>query len=138
MLVTPLVTDCSPQVDVVKSAQRIGVPAALCVASWDHLTTKGLIRVEPDLIAIWNEEQRAEAIEYHGASAERLLVTGAQPFDKWFERRPTSREEFWRRLDCVPTGRLSCGSDPRYRFPLRQWNCRSCAAGLRRSGAKRS
>jgi hypothetical protein len=94
VLVTPLVTDCSPQVDVIKSAQRRGIPTALCVASWDHLTTKGLIRVEPDLVAIWNEEQRAEAIEYHGTPNERLVVTGAQPFDRWFERKPTTREEF--------------------------------------------
>ena len=94
VLVTPLVTDCSPQADVVKSAQRRGIPTALCVASWDHLTTKGLIRVDPDLVAIWNEEQRAEAIEYHGTPSERLVVTGAQPFDRWFERTPTTREEF--------------------------------------------
>src|SRR5687768_9880968 len=42
VLVTPLVTDRSPQVDVIKSAHALGIPAALCVASWDHLTTKGL------------------------------------------------------------------------------------------------
>jgi len=94
VLVTPLVTDQSPQCDVIKSAQMLGIPTALCVASWDHLTTKGLIRVEPDLVAVWNEEQRAEAIGYHGTPHDRLVVTGAQPFDKWFERRPTARETF--------------------------------------------
>jgi hypothetical protein len=94
VLVTPLVTDCSPQADVIKSAQALGIPTALCVASWDHLTTKGLIRVDPDLVAVWNEEQRAEALEYHGIAPERLVVTGAQPFDKWFERQPTAREAF--------------------------------------------
>ena len=94
VLVTPLVTDQSPQCDVIKSAQLLGIPTALCVASWDHLTTKGLIRVEPDLVAVWNEEQRAEAIGYHGTPDDRLVVTGAQPFDKWFERRPTARETF--------------------------------------------
>jgi hypothetical protein len=94
VLVTPLVTDRSPQCDVIKSAQARGIPTALCVASWDHLTTKGLIRVEPDLVAVWNEEQRAEAMGYHGTPAERLVVTGAQPFDKWFERQPTDRQVF--------------------------------------------
>ncbi|HTM03514.1 MAG TPA: hypothetical protein VL173_08430 [Vicinamibacterales bacterium] len=94
VLVTPLVTDCSPQVDVVKSAQARGIPAALCVASWDHLTTKGLIRVEPDLVALWNDAQRAEALEYHAIPNDRIVVTGAQPFDKWFERTPTSRASF--------------------------------------------
>jgi len=94
VLVTPLVTDRSPQADVIKSAQALGIPTALCVASWDHLTTKGLIRVEPDLVAVWNEEQRAEAIGYHGTPADRIVVTGAQPFDKWFERQATAREDF--------------------------------------------
>ena len=112
VLVTPLVTDCSPQADVIKSAQRRGIPTALCVASWDHLTTKGLIRVEPDLVAMWNEEQRAEAIEYHGTPAERLVVTGAQPFDRWFERRPTDAGRVLRegrpagRSSVRPVGRL--------------------------------
>ena len=40
---------------MIKSAQALGIPAALCVASWDHLTTKGLIRVQPDLVSVWNE-----------------------------------------------------------------------------------
>jgi hypothetical protein len=98
VLVTPLVTDRSPQVDVIKSAQALGIPAALCVASWDHLTTKGLIRVRPDLVSVWNEEQKAEALAYHGTDADRIVVTGAQPFDRWFERRPTAREEFCRKI----------------------------------------
>jgi len=98
VLVTPLVTDQSPQVDVIKSAQSLGVPAALCVASWDHLTTKGLIRVQPDLVSVWNEQQKVEALAYHGTRSETIVVTGAQPFDRWFERTPTPREEFCRKI----------------------------------------
>jgi hypothetical protein len=98
VLVTPLVTDCSPQVDVVKGAQALGIPAALCVASWDHLTTKGLIRVKPDLVSVWNEEQKAEALAYHDIARPAIVVTGAQPFDRWFERQPTARGEFCRKV----------------------------------------
>jgi hypothetical protein len=98
VLVTPLVTDRSPQVDVIKGAQALGIPAALCVASWDHLTTKGLIRVEPDLVSVWNEQQKAEALAYHATNPDTIVVTGAQPFDRWFERRPTPRAEFCRKV----------------------------------------
>jgi hypothetical protein len=98
VLVTPLVTDCSPQVDVVKAAQALGIPAAVCVASWDHLTTKGLIRVKPDLVSVWNEEQKSEALAYHDIAASSVVVTGAQPFDRWFERKPTARHEFCRKV----------------------------------------
>ena len=97
VLVTPLVTDRSPQVDVIKSAQARH-SSYLCVASWDHLTTKGLIRVHPDLVSVWNEQQKAEALAYHGTNPDAIVVTGAQPFDRWFERRPTPRAEFCRKV----------------------------------------
>jgi hypothetical protein len=102
VLVTPLVTDGSPQADVVKSAQALGIPAVLCVASWDHLTTKGLIRVRPDLVSVWNEEQKREAVAYHGTDPARIAITGAQPFDRWFERQPTDRTAFCRKVGLAP------------------------------------
>jgi hypothetical protein len=108
VLVTPLITDRCPQVDLIKGAQALGVPAALCVASWDHLTTKGLMRIQPDLVSVWNEEQKAEAIKYHAAAPERIVVTGAQPFDRWFERQPTDRATFCR----------MAGLDPQRRYVL--------------------
>jgi hypothetical protein len=98
VLVTPLVTDQSPQVDTIKAAHALGIPAALCVASWDHLTTKGLVRVQPDLVSVWNGAQKAEALEFHDLREDRLVVTGAQPFDRWFERRPTDRAAFCRKV----------------------------------------
>jgi hypothetical protein len=102
VLVSPLVADRSTQVDVVKSAQALGVPVGLCVASWDHLTTKGLMRVQPDLVSVWNQQQLAEAVEFHGTPREKIAVTGAQPFDRWFERRATDRVEFCRKVGLDP------------------------------------
>jgi hypothetical protein len=98
VLVSPLV-GAATQTDLVKSAQALGIPVGLPVASWDHLTTKGLMRIEPDLVIVWNEIQRAEAAEFHGVPADRVAVTGAQPFDRWFERQPSaSREVFCRKV----------------------------------------
>jgi len=97
VVVSPLVTDQCPQVDMVKAAQALGIPTALGVASWDHLTTKGLMRIEPDLVLVWNPHQKAEALAYHRVHEDRIVVTGAQPFDRWFGRAPSrSREEFCR------------------------------------------
>lgn len=99
LVVSPLVTDQCPQVDLIKAARRIGVRSALCVASWDHLTTKGLMRIQPDLVALWNHDQRREALDFHGAVDERIVVTGAQCFDRWFNRTPSrSRADFCRRV----------------------------------------
>ena len=102
VLVTPLVTARCRQTDYVKAAQSLGIPAAACIASWDHLTTKGLIRVRPDLVTVWNHEQKAEAIEFHHIDSARIVVTGAQPFDRWFERTPTARVQFCQTIGLSP------------------------------------
>lgn len=103
LLVTPLVGIGSDQIDYVRAAHRRRVPTALCVASWDNLTNKGLIREAPDLVAVWNEGQRREAIELHGIPEDRVIATGAHTYDHWFEWSPgTSREEFLARVDLDP------------------------------------
>jgi hypothetical protein len=98
VVVTPLVTDASRETDVVKAARALGVPTVLAVASWDHLTTKGMIRERVDRVLVWNETQRDEARDLHFYDPANVEVTGAQPFDKWFMRKPsTDRAEFCRR-----------------------------------------
>jgi hypothetical protein len=89
LLVSPVVDAASDQVDWVKAAQSLGIRTAVCIASWDNLTNKGHLRVKPDLVVVWNEAQKREAVEYHGVPAERVAVTGAQLFDRWFTREVT-------------------------------------------------
>jgi hypothetical protein len=103
LLVSPLVTGGSPQTDYVKSARALGIPSGVLVASWDNLTNKGLMRVIPDRVFLWNDAQRQEAEKLHGVPPERIVATGAQPFDRWFGRAPTaSREEFCARVGLDP------------------------------------
>jgi len=103
LLVTPLIELGSQQVDYIKCARRLGFRSALCVASWDNLTSKGLIRVIPDHVVLWNEAQKREAVELHGVAPEQVVITGAQLFDRWFEARPSrSREEFCRMVGLDP------------------------------------
>ncbi len=95
IVVSPLIDAGSDQVDTVRAAQAQGTPVVAAIASWDNLTNKGHMRVEPDLVTVWNEHQRTEAVTLHGMSADRVTVTGAQLFDRWFERRPSqSRDAF--------------------------------------------
>lgn len=88
VLVSPMVDFGSHQVEYLKSAQRLGIPNAVLVASWDNLTGKGLLRLVPDRVFVWNDLQRKEAVELHGIPPERVVATGAPKFDEWFERAP--------------------------------------------------
>jgi hypothetical protein len=99
LLITPLIELGSPQLDYLRAARVLGIRSALCVWSWDHLSSKALIRVVPDRVIVWNPTQRDEAQRFHGVPAERVVVTGAQCFDQWFDRPPTrDRELFCRRV----------------------------------------
>jgi hypothetical protein len=100
LLITPLIELGSSQSDWLRAAKRIGIRTGYPVLSWDNLTNKGLLRDVPDRVFVWNEVQAGEAAELHGVPRERVVVTGAQPFDHWFAWEPSrSREEF-----CVEVG----------------------------------
>jgi len=105
LLVSPLVAAASDQVDWVKAARLCGIRTGVCIASWDNLTNKGLLRVEPDMVIVWNEAQREEAHEYHYVPLDRVAATGAQLFDKWFDKRVArERDEFCRAIGLPDSG----------------------------------
>jgi hypothetical protein len=95
VMITPLVELGSPQMDHLAAAKALGVRTVLPVASWDHLSSKALVRNHPDLVLVWNDIQKQEAIEMHGVPGERIVVTGAHCYDQWFGRTPSrSRDAF--------------------------------------------
>ena len=97
VVLTPLIDLGSPQLDYLKSAHAARIPTVLAVWSWDHLTSKSLIRMRPDRVFVWNPVQRAEATGLHGVDESDIVVTGAQCFDQWFEREPSrDRSRFCR------------------------------------------
>ena len=99
VIITPLVELGSPQMEHLLAAKSVGVRTMLPIASWDHLSSKALVRVLPDAIVVWNPVQKREAIEMHGVPESIVTVTGAQCYDQWFGRQPSrSREKFCSRV----------------------------------------
>ena len=99
VLITPLIALGSSQIDYLRASRSLGIPTALCVWSWDHLSSKALIRELPDRVFVWNDTQKQEAETLHRIPARQIVVTGAQCFDKWFDRVPSrDRETFCRQI----------------------------------------
>jgi len=104
VLITPLIYLGSSQFEVLRTALALGIRTAFAVGSWDHLSSKALIRDMPQRVFVWNETQKDEAVRFHGVPPERVVVTGAQCYDQWFGRVPVrSREEFCRRVGLADT-----------------------------------
>ena len=128
VLVTPLVGFGSYQTDYVKAAHRLGIPVAFLPFSWDNLTNRGLIRVQPDRVFVWNDIQKREAVDLHRVSSDRVVVVGAARFDDFFDlRASTTREEFCAAAGVDPARPLllyGCSSPfvaPREVEFVRQW-----------------
>lgn len=99
VIVTPLVEPGSPQSEYLRSARALGIPTGLCVYSWDNLTSKGLIHDALDIVTVWNDAMKAEAVALHRVPEDRVVVTGATPYDHWFAWTPrTSRQAFCSRV----------------------------------------
>lgn len=106
VIVTPLIGLVpSSQLDLLRSAQARDIPTAVCVWSWDHLSSKAIIRDLPDRLFVWNDVQRREATDMHAVPAERVVVTGAQSFDRWFDQHPSREREAFARRVGLPPGR---------------------------------
>ena len=99
LVVCPLLGPELGQHEHVRAAKRLGVPTVFAVHSWDNLSSKGLIRLSPECVAVWNHVQRGEAVELHHQPEGRVVITGAYPFDGWFSTSPSlSRSEFLNRV----------------------------------------
>lgn len=99
VLASPVVEFASSQVEYLKSARDLGVRTGVCIASWDNLTNKGLIRFRPNRVFVWNEVQCEEAERFNGVPREQCVPTGAPRFDPWFALSPSvPREAFMERL----------------------------------------
>jgi hypothetical protein len=105
VVVSPVVEAASDQVDLLKAAQARGTRAAVAIASWDNLTNKGDLRVPADLTLVWNEAQKREAVTLHRLPPDTVEVTGAQAFDRWFDRTPSRSRDLFCRAVGLPSGK---------------------------------
>lgn len=108
LVVTPANMRFSEETDYLKAARRLGVPTALPVLSWDNLSTKGLIQIEPDQLFVWNEAQYDDAINIHKIPPRKVTIAGAPFFDKWFDDDPglADRAAFCRRVGLDPDRKI--------------------------------
>jgi hypothetical protein len=130
----------SSEVEFLKSARRLRIPAAIFVTSWDNLTNKGSLKFVPERVFVWNEMQARDAVELHRIPRDRVRLTGAHVFDEWFERRPTrTREELLTEVGLDParpylvylcsSGTIARNDEPQF---IERW-----IAALRSSDAER-
>jgi hypothetical protein len=104
IILTSLTFSRSSAIEQLKAARGLGIPTAAAIMSWDHLSSKALLHIAPDRTFVWNEVQKREATGMHSLPPESIVVTGAQCYDQWFDRRPSrTRDAFCADMGLEPS-----------------------------------
>jgi hypothetical protein len=105
-----LIFNCShihgPQADLpMRVAQRMKIPTAAFVFSWDNLTTRSRIFVPYDYYLMWNESMKTLLLDqYRNIMSEQVFVTGTPQFDFHFKPKYClPREELCMRIGLDPS-----------------------------------
>lgn len=92
---------------ILRAAVRRGIPTATTAKSWDVLTTKAFTRVKADLLLVFNECNKAEAIALGDYRPDAVVVTGFPQFDVYARKEGiVSREDFCRSIGANPAKRI--------------------------------
>ena len=74
----------SRAVCAILAAQKLGIPTATFIYSWDNLP-KGRMAVYPDYFLVWSQHMKEELLRYYPeVSSGRVLVTGTPQFEHYF------------------------------------------------------
>ncbi len=81
-----------------KTAKKLGVKSVAMVNSWDNLSSRGMIRVLPDILLVHNEIIRKEAIHLNGYPEDHIKVVGMPHFDYYLNAPFCTKEEFYKKM----------------------------------------
>jgi hypothetical protein len=89
----------------IQAANRLGIPTATFVFSWDNLTSRGRIFLQYDHFLMWNERMKGQLLQlYSKLEQHQVTVTGTPQFDFHFDLRfSKAREAFCAEIGADPS-----------------------------------
>lgn len=96
----------------VLAAQRLGIPTATFIFSWDNLSSKGRIAAPFEHYLVWSPHMAKELLHFYpDVDPARVHVVGTPQFDPYADCALLwSREEFFKRMGADPARPLICYS----------------------------
>lgn len=83
------------EIHLLREARRRGVPTIGFVNSWDKMTARGMIRLLPDKLLVFNDLIKEEAIRYADMDPAKVIPVGIPPYDWHIQHQPLSKAEFF-------------------------------------------
>lgn len=79
-----------------------GLFTAVALESWDNLTNRGALYCFPNLLIVWNEFIRQQALRFHDFPPERAHATGIAGYDLYTQTESLPSETAWRAAEGLP------------------------------------
>jgi len=108
-------------ISLLKSANKWNVRSVGMVASWDNNTTKGLMRVIPDILLVQNRIIEEETISIQSVPAEIIKIVGIAHYDFYLQYDPISRDEYFKKMHLSLDKRLIVFSPAGSKFISTDW-----------------
>lgn len=92
--------DCKHMFDsqLIFEAKKRKIKTIGMVRSWDNLTAKGVLKVIPDNLIVYNETIKKEAIKYSDVKSNSIFVSGIPNYDIYTNENRTRREDFLKKI----------------------------------------
>ncbi len=99
-------------VRLMRIARRRGIRVIGMVRSWDNVTSKTLLTVIPDRLAVNTERIGQEAVGYGDVPAERIRVVGIPHYERYRTEPRTPRDAFFGRYGFDPSKKMILFAPP--------------------------
>lgn len=73
--------------DVIRQADILGVPTLFLIDNWDNLSSKSVMLLKPDHLAVWGEQSRNHARDIQEFDPQEVTILGTPRFDQYFRLR---------------------------------------------------
>lgn len=97
------------EIDIVKAAKKENVRVIGMVKSWDNLVKDIPLRMPPDVLLVWNEVMKSQAIRYQLMQRNKIEMVGIPQFDIYEEvarRGKLTRDQFMLAIGADPNKKL--------------------------------
>ncbi len=94
------------EISLLREAKRLGIKTVGFINSWDRLTARWTVRLLPDVMIVYNEAVKRDAMRHADMPAERIVLTGIPQYDRYITEEPEPRETFFAKKGLNPAKKL--------------------------------
>lgn len=94
------------EISLLREAVARKVATVGFINSWDKLTARGMVRLLPDKLIVFNEVVKQEALAYTDLAEKDIFISGIPQYDRYHDPKLSPREDFFRKIKVDPNKRI--------------------------------